>query len=106
MILSGDDLTRLDADRLDLLRKLLPPTGVAARFADAELGVGAAELADRRLVFLLNQDDAPRTRSFRFDRPCRSRELWTGEDLGAREGEVTLTLPARAGRVVVCMREA
>ena len=106
MILSGDDLTRLDADRLDLLRKLLPPTGMAARFADAELGVGTADLADRRHVFLLNADDEPRSRSFPVDMRCRLRELWTGEDLGAREGEVTLTLPARAGRVVVCMREA
>jgi len=106
MVLSGDDLTRLDADRLLLLRKLLPPTGVAARFADAELGVGTAAQADRRLVFLLNADDAPRTRSFRLEVRHRVRELWTGEDLGLREGEVALTLAARSGRVVVCMRDA
>ncbi|PYQ54533.1 MAG: hypothetical protein DMF78_05595 [Acidobacteria bacterium] len=79
---------------------------MAARFADAELGVGTAEVAGRRLVFLLNAEETPRTRSFRLDRPCRLRELWRGEDLGSRTGEVTLTLPARSGRVKVCMREA
>jgi alpha-galactosidase len=107
MILSGDDLTHIEADRLDLLRKLLPPTGVAARFADDELGVGTAEAGGRRLVFVLNAEDTPRTRTFRLDRPHRLRELWTDEDMGRREaGEVTLTLPARSGRLFVCAPEA
>jgi len=54
MILSGDDLTHIGADRLDVLRKLLPPAGMGVRAA----------------------------------------------------GEVTLTVPARGGRVVICTPEA
>ena len=39
MILSGDDLTKITAARLAMLRKLEPPTGVAARFDDDSLEV-------------------------------------------------------------------
>jgi len=103
MLLSGDDLTKVDGATLELLRKLQPPTGVAARFADDALEVGTIERTDGRLVFLLNASDAPKTLSFSLDRPARVRELWSGEDLGARPaGPVSLTLPAHAGRVLVC----
>ena len=37
MVLSGDDLSTLPADRLAMLKKLLPPTGVAAEFEDESL---------------------------------------------------------------------
>jgi len=103
MLLSGDDLSQVDAAALLLLRKLQPPTGVPARFADDSLEVGTIERADEHRAFLLNWSDAPRTLSFTLDRPRRVRELWSGEDLGVRPaGPVSLTLPARAGRVFVC----
>jgi alpha-galactosidase len=103
MLLSGDDLTKVDRATLELLRKLQPPTGVAARFADDALEVGTIERTDGRVVFLLNGNDAPKTLSFSLDRPARVRELWSGEDLGARPaGTVSLTLPAHAGRALVC----
>ena len=88
---------------LELLRKLQPPTGVAARFGGDDLEVGTVERPDGHVAFLLNWSDAPKTLSFSLDRPRRVRELWTGEDLGARPaGPVSLTLPAHAGRVLVC----
>jgi alpha-galactosidase len=102
MLLSGDDLTTIPDARLEMLRRLQPPTGIAARFTDASLQVGTAELPDRRLVFLLNREDAPRALSYRLPQPCQVRELWTGEDLGRRSGEIATTLPARSGRVLVC----
>jgi hypothetical protein len=103
MLLSGDDLSKVDPATLLLLRKLQPPTGEAARFADDSLEVGTTERPDEHRAFLLNWSDAPRTLSFTLDRPRRVRELWSGEDLGARPaGAVSLTLPARAGRVLMC----
>jgi alpha-galactosidase len=106
MILSGDDLARADTAALDLLRRLQPPTARAARFTGGDLQVGLVAAADGRTgqVCLLNWDDAPRALTFRLDRPCRLRELWSGEELGERpRGEVSLTLPARSGRVVSCL---
>ena len=107
MLLSGDDLTKVAPATLDLLRTLQPPTGVAARFADDSLEVGTVERTDGRVVFLLNWSDAPKTLSFALDRPQRVRELWSGDDLGTRTvGPVSLTLPAHAGRVLVCTAAA
>src|SRR5262249_10855181 len=104
MVLSGDDLAQADRATLDLLRKLQPPTGVAAPFAGESLAVGTVDAPGRdRTVCLLNAEDTPQALSFRLDRRSSLRELWSGEDLGRRgPGEVSLVLPARSGRVVSC----
>ena len=60
MVLSGDDLTVIPPARAAMLRKLLPPTGVAAEFDDETLRVGHVRLPDARMICLFNWDDAPR----------------------------------------------
>ena len=103
MILSGDDLTTITPARLAMLRKLQPPTASAARFADVKMEIGEAALRDgRTAVCLLNWGDDPRALSFSLPREQRVRELWTDEDLGQRTGRVSVTLPAHAGRVLLC----
>ncbi|MGH9386506.1 MAG: alpha-galactosidase [Vicinamibacterales bacterium] len=102
MILSGDDLTTISPARLAMLRKLQPPTGRAARFADTAMEVGEVDLDQgRRAICLLNWGDEPRQLAFSLPRTSRIRELWTDEDLGTRSGGVSLTLPPRCGKVVV-----
>ena len=60
MILSGDDLTKINEQKLAMLRKLQSPTGVAARFDDDSFRVGRIDLPKRRqVVSLLNWEDAP-----------------------------------------------
>ena|SRR5437867_2100590 len=71
MTLSGDDLTTIPPDRLALLRKLLPPTGIAAEFEDDSLRVGVTKLPDWQMVSLFNWGAAPQTLSFRL--PAASR---------------------------------
>jgi alpha-galactosidase len=103
MILSGDDLTTIDAGRWEMLRKLQPPTAAAARFGDDSLSVGIVDLKKKRVACLLNWDDAPRELSFSLKGPHRLRELWTNDDRGRHEGgRVSMTVPAHGGRVVVC----
>jgi alpha-galactosidase len=102
MLLSGDDLTKIPVSRLAMLRKLQPPTGVAARFADDSLRVGTILLGDRRIACLLNWDDAPRSLSFPLPGPHRVLDLWSDEDRGRHDGAVVTELPARSGRVLVC----
>ena len=55
MLLSGDDLTRLPADRLAVLKKLLPPTRAAADFDDDTLRVGVASRHGARMLKAANQ---------------------------------------------------
>lgn len=93
----------ISSERLDMLRKLQPPTGRAARFADESLRVGIMDLPGQRAFCLLNWDDAPRTLSCSVAGPHHIRELWTGEDRGRHAGgAVALDLPARSGRVLLC----
>jgi alpha-galactosidase len=101
MILSGDDLTTISAARLEMLRKLQPPTGVAARFPDDALEIGIVNLPGKRVYCVLNWNDEPGERSFTLDRTQEVTELWTGEALGRRSGRIPITLGPRDGRVFV-----
>jgi alpha-galactosidase len=103
MLLSGDDLTAIAPARLALLRRLSPPTGVAARFADDSFRVGETSLGDRRVFCLLNWGESPQALTFSLRGPHRIRELWTDADLGRHRGGVlSQLLPGRSGRVYHC----
>jgi len=108
MVLSGDDLTAISPERLVMLRKLVPPTGVAAVFEDDTLSVGYIDLPDRRLACLFNWSDEPRTLSFELKQPSAVTDFWTDANLGMREGRLTLEhMPPHSARVLSCrMRTA
>jgi len=89
MVLSGDDLTKISEERLAILRKLLPPTGVAASFHDETLSVGEAAIADARVICLFNWNDAPKTVSVRLTSACEITDYWSGKSLGEFRGEFT-----------------
>jgi alpha-galactosidase len=102
MLLSGDDLTQAPPESLELLKRLHPPTGTAARFADDGFRVGEMDLPTGRGVLLLNWDDTPKTMSVRAPGRAPLRELWTATDVTpGLDRDVTLTLPPRSGRVLV-----
>jgi alpha-galactosidase len=113
MLLSGDDLTKISADRLAMLKKLMPPTGKAAEFADDSLRVGIVNLPDVRVVCVFNWEDQPQTIQVPLPRPTRTHpmrtrptrvtDFWTGEELGRREGSLTIhDLPSRTAKLLVC----
>lgn len=104
MTLSGDDLTMIPADRLAMLRKLLPPTGVAAEFEDDSLRVGVVRLTGRRMVCVFNWGEAPQTISFRLHEPSHVRDYWTGEDLGKRQDLFTAKdMAPHSARLFECL---
>jgi alpha-galactosidase len=102
MLLSGDDLTKINAEKLAMLRKLQPPTGVAARFSDESLRVGTIKFPGSRAVCLFNWDDAPQTISFRLSRSSSIADFWSGENLGRHEGDFTVKeLPPHSAKLLV-----
>jgi alpha-galactosidase len=102
MILSGDDLTKISQQKLAMLRKLQPPTGVAARFDSDALRIGRITLKEREMICLFNWDDAPERVSFRPTRASRVTDFWSGENLG-RQREFTIeALPPHSARLFVC----
>jgi len=101
MILSGDDLTKISEQKLAMLRKLQPPTGVAARFDDEGLRRGRIKMPEREMICLFNWDDVPGSVSFRPTRTSSVTDFWSGENLG-REKEFTLAMPPHSARLFVC----
>jgi len=102
MILSGDDLTTISEPRLAMLRQLEPPTGIAATYDDDALQVGTVRLKDKLVVCLLNWSETPQSLSFTLPRSHAVRELWSGEDLGRKNGRVSITLGPRDGQLLFC----
>ena len=87
LVLSGDDLSTLPADRLAMLKKMLPPTGVAAEFEDESLRTGIARLKDRTLICLFNWSAEPEVRKVTLPRAGSVIDLWSGKDYGAAVGD-------------------
>jgi alpha-galactosidase len=100
MVLSGDDLTSIPPTRAAMLRKLLPPTGVAAEFTDSTLQIGNIQLPGAsRAVCLFNWGDDPRTLVNRLAAPATVTDFWTEESLG-RQSVLRIAMPARSARLL------
>jgi alpha-galactosidase len=106
MVLSGDDLTTIPERRLAMLKKMVPPTGVAAVFTDDTLTVGHINLPPKRtLVCVLNWDDSPRTVTAQLmgSQPVVT-DFWTGARLAPRENTITFTaMPPHSARLLDCL---
>lgn len=83
MLLSGDDLTRLEDKRIALLNRAAENTGVAAEFADEQLQAGVIRERDRLLLVLMNWDDESADRSVALpEGNFQLSDYWSGEELG------------------------
>src|SRR6185369_11310196 len=101
MILSGDDLTKIDEQKLAMLRKLQPPTGVAARFEDQSFRVGRIDLSQsREVIALFNWEDTDEKISVRLARRSRVADFWS--DAPVEISTDGFTLPPRSARLLMC----
>jgi alpha-galactosidase len=97
----GDAIAKLNDRGINLLDKLLPPTGVPATCVnlfgrDAMIApVFAADLGDKQLLGLFNLTDDPYTHPMRDEWQAPTTDFWTGD---AVELNDTLTLPPRSAR--------
>ncbi|TAN01746.1 MAG: alpha-galactosidase [Chitinophagaceae bacterium] len=83
MLLSGDDLTRLPADKVAILKKLIPPTGMAARFENENFEIGITPTSKGNVYSIFNWGDIPAERIIKL--PPGKYKLtnkWTGKNLG------------------------
>jgi alpha-galactosidase len=106
MLLSGDDLTRITPRRAEMLKKLVPPSGICARFEDENFTVGITPLGkgekgEKRMFSLLNWSDTPAKRKINLPGRSRLLDYWTGEDLGVHAGQYEFTLAPRSGRLLL-----
>jgi alpha-galactosidase len=87
MALSGDDLSKMPPDRMAILKKLVPPTGIAAEFEDDSLRVGWIRTPRAVRVCIFNWTESPETTAVRLAKKSHLKDFWTSEDLGAHEGD-------------------
>ena len=61
MVLSGDDVSELTENNIEILRKLTPPSNVAAIFDDETLTVGRAKINENKtIIYVFNFEDNAR----------------------------------------------
>lgn len=102
MILSGDDLTKIPEDRARMLRKLLPPTGKAAKFSDASLTLGTVDLPGARMICAFNWNDQPSAVSLPRGPAAVISDFWTGERLGKLGDVSRIDLAPRSAKLLRC----
>lgn len=103
MVLSGDDLTQISAERLAMLKKLLPPTRIAAEFADDSLRVGTVKRKDSLMVCVFNWEDTPQNISFKLPKKSAITDFWNGENLGTHSGVFEVkNMPPHSAKILVC----
>lgn len=100
MLLSGDDMTTLSPEQRVMLQKMLPATGICARFADENFTVGEIRLPGKTHWALFNGGDSPAPRTIPLANPTRLTDIWSDEDLGTHSGSVTIVLPPRSARLL------
>lgn len=101
MLLAGDDLRTYGDREKQRLGILYPPTGQAMRFASETFEVGRLRLPDAEMVAVLNWHEVPRDFVLPIAVRARVTELWSGQNLGVREGTLTLpAVPPHSGRLL------
>jgi alpha-galactosidase len=100
LLLSGDDLPHLPEARVAMLRKISPPLGRAATFADREMTVGVAPSPQGTQVFFFNWGDQPVSRSYRVAAGAAVKDFWTGEAIKTTGGTLRVDeMPPRSARI-------
>lgn len=87
------------------LKKLLPPTGVAASFTDDDLLVGRIEQPRRTVLCFFNWFDRAVTAGTSIGRAVRVTDFWTGESLGRRPAGSSIEMqdmPPHSARLLIC----
>lgn len=101
LVLSGDDLSTLPRPRMEMLKKFLPPTGVAAEFEDDKLQVGVVRLKDRVMLCVFNWSEQPDKISVKLPRAGSVTDLWSGKSYGRKQGSLAIGLEPHEGTVLI-----
>jgi alpha-galactosidase len=81
LMLSGDDLASISEERLNMLKKMLPPTGAVTTFNSA-LDIGWMKTETGTWLVLLNKEDTAKHFTVPLSEPYTFTNFWTGEIAG------------------------
>ena len=101
MVLSEDDITEFTEQNAEDLKKLLPPTGIAAVFDTDDFTVGRIPLGSEQFICVFNYEAEERSFEIPMGRPSEVIDFWSGEKLGCREEAAhTVSLAGHSALVV------
>ncbi|NIG56892.1 glycoside hydrolase family 36 protein [Chitinophaga sp. Cy-1792] len=100
MLLSGDDLTKISPERLNMLKKAAPPTGKAAAFENTNFEIGRVQAGKDQRLILLNWQTSPKKYTVKLNKPTEVFDYWTGKSLGKFTGNYTVELTGHNGMVL------
>jgi alpha-galactosidase len=107
MVLSGDDVGDLTPKNIALLKKLLPPTGVAAEFDDNKNTLGRAAINEQKtILYAFNLEEEEKDVSWQINGEVDVLDLFEDKHLGRFAGTVTFpALPPHSAKVLVCTKK-
>ena len=89
MVLSGDDVSGLRKENIELLRRLLPPTQVAAETEDDSFTVGRAKFDDEKtIIYIFNYENNEKEIIASLDGKVEVFDLFENKSLGIFDGEI------------------
>lgn len=100
MILSGDDISTLTPVNEERLKKMLPPTDVAAIFNES-YEIGRAKLGEEReYIYLFNYGNEEKTMDVELTGDSRVTDFWTEESLIVKDNRISVTLSPRSACIL------
>jgi alpha-galactosidase len=105
LILSGDKASNLKESKLAILKKLLNPTGIGARFSNARMETAVTDLGDRQYYYFFNWSDTATTDlTIRLKSKSSLTDYWNDKVLGNFEGSYTVTkLAPRSACLIIAI---
>ncbi len=103
VVFSGDLIGRMAEQNINVLKRLIPSTGVAARFDDTTFTIGRINLKDRNILCIFNWDDCPKDIEIDLAGAFRIYDFWTDEEMGVYKDKIVLEeLENHSAKVLVC----
>ncbi len=104
MVLSGDDVSKLSSENIDLLKRLLPPTEASAEFDDNSFTVGRAKINDNKtIIYAFNFDRNAKEIKIPISERVEVYDLIENKNMGTYENEILFSsFKPHYAKVLIC----
>jgi alpha-galactosidase len=106
MVLSGDDVSTLKEENVEMLRKMIPSVGVAAEFDGHNYTVCRAKISDEKtIIYVFNLEDEAKDIKVDLDGRYDVLDLFEDGHFGICEGEIAFDgFAPHYAKVLICKK--
>jgi len=103
MLLSGDNFTIMQEQKVNILKKSIPPIGVAAIFDDTTFSVGKIELDNKLIICLFNWGEVDKDMEVCFQGSFEVFDFWQDKGLGKYNKKIDIkNIKPHSAKLLVC----